>query len=135
LFLLDTNVISELRRPRPHGAVLKWMAENKRAQLKIAAVTVGEIQIGIERTRRTDLPKAAEIESWLVDVMAAFVILPMTADAFRIWAKLMLGMPAHLSGDAMVAATALEHDLTVATRNTRDFELFSVPLVNPFDKK
>jgi predicted nucleic acid-binding protein len=135
LFLLDTNVISELRRPRPHGAVLKWMSENKRAQLKIAAVSVGEIQIGIERARRTDLPKAAEIESWLVDVMAAFVILPMTADAFRIWAKLMLGMPAHLSGDAMVAATALEHDLTVATRNTRDFELFSVPHVNPFDKK
>jgi predicted nucleic acid-binding protein len=111
------------------------MSKNKRAQLKIAAVTVGEIQIGIERTRRTDLSKAAEIESWLVDVMAAFVILPMTADAFRIWAKLMLGMPAHLSGDAMVAATALEHDLTVATRNTRDFELFSVPFVNPFDKK
>ena len=135
MFLLDTNVISELRRPRPHGAVLKWMSKNKRAQLKIAAVTVGEIQIGIERTRRTDLSKAAEIESWLVDVMAAFVILPMTGDAFRIWAKLMLGMPAHLSGDAMVAATALEHDLTVATRNTRDFELFSVPFVNPFDKK
>lgn len=132
MFVLDTNVISELRRPRPHGAVLKWISENERVELKIAAVTVGEIQIGIERTRKTDSPKAAEIESWLVDVMAAFVILPMTADAFRIWAKLMLGKPAHLSGDAMVAATAILHGLTVATRNIRDFEIFSVPLVDPF---
>ncbi len=132
MFLLDTNVVSELRRPRPHGAVLKWISENERAQFKIAAVTVGEIQIGIERTRKTDLPKAAEIESWLVDVMAAFVILPMTADAFRIWAKLMLGKPAHLSGDAMIAATAILHGMTVASRNVSDFGAFSVPLVNPF---
>jgi predicted nucleic acid-binding protein len=132
VFLLDTNVVSELRRPRPHGAVLKWISENERAQFKIAAVTVGEIQIGIERTRKTDLPKAAEIESWLVDVMAAFVILPMTADAFRIWAKLMLGKPAHLSGDAMIAATAILHGMTVASRNVSDFGAFSVPLVNPF---
>jgi predicted nucleic acid-binding protein len=130
--LLDTNVISELRRPRPHGAVLKWISENEQTRLSIAAVTVGEIQIGIERIRKSDQLKAAEIESWLVDVLAAFIILPMTADAFRIWAKLMVGKPAHLSGDAMVAATAILHGLSVATRNVRDFEIFSVPLVNPF---
>lgn len=132
MFLLDTNIVSELRRARPHGAVLTWIANNERTQLKIAAVTVGEIQMGVERTRRTDLSKAAEIESWLVDLMDAFVVLPMTADAFRIWAKLMVGKPAHLSGDAMIAATAALHGMTIATRNVDDFDNFSIPVVNPF---
>jgi predicted nucleic acid-binding protein len=133
MYLLDTNVVSELRRPRPHGGVLSWITANSRTQLKIAAVSVGEIQIGVERTRKSNPPKAAEIESWLIDLMEAFIILPMTAETFRIWAKMMVGKSAHLSGDAMIAATAAVHGLTIATRNTSDFELFSVPLVNPFE--
>ena len=126
MYLLDTNVVSELRRPRPHGGVLAWITANGRAQLKIAAVTVGEIQIGVERTRKSDASKAAEIESWLTDLMEAFIILPMTAETFRIWAKMMVG-------DAMIAATAALHGMTIATRNISDFRQFSVPLINPFD--
>ena len=133
MYLLDTNVVSELRRPRPHGGVLAWITANGRAQLKIAAVTVGEIQIGVERTRKSDASKAAEIESWLTDLMEAFIILPMTAETFRIWAKMMVGGSAHLSGDAMIAATAALHGMTIATRNISDFRQFSVPLINPFD--
>jgi predicted nucleic acid-binding protein len=133
MYLLDTNVVSELRRPRPHGGVLAWIAANGRTQLKIAAVSVGEIQIGVERTRKSDPSKAVEIESWLIDLTEAFIILPMTAETFRIWAKMMVGKSAHLSGDAMIAATAALHDLTIATRNISDFELFSAPLVNPFE--
>lgn len=133
MYLLDTNVVSELRRPRPHGGVLAWITANGRAQLKIAAVTVGEIQIGVERTRKSDASKAAEIESWLTDLMEAFIILPMTAETFRIWAKMMVGRSAHLSGDAMIAATAALHGMTIATRNISDFRQFSVPLINPFD--
>lgn len=135
MYLLDTNVVSELRRPRPHGGVLAWIAANSRTQLKIAAVTIGEIQIGVERTRRSDAAKAAEIESWLTDLMEAFIILPMTAEAFRIWAKMTVGKPPHLSGDAMIAATAALHGMTIATRNISDFQQFSVPLVNPFETK
>lgn len=133
MYLLDTNVVSELRRPRPHGGVLAWITANGRAQLKIAAVTVGEIQIGVERTRKSDASKAAEIESWLTDLMEAFIILPMTAETFRIWAKMMVGRSAHRSGDAMIAATAALHGMTIATRNISDFRQFSVPLINPFD--
>ena len=65
--------------------------------------------------------------------MEAFIILPMTAETFRIWAKMMVGRSAHLSGDAMIAATAALHGMTIATRNISDFRQFSVPLINPFD--
>jgi predicted nucleic acid-binding protein len=73
MFVLDTNVVSELRRPRPHPAVADWMSKREGAQLKVAAATVGEIQVGVERTRTGDPVKAAEIESWLVDLIQALI--------------------------------------------------------------
>ena len=65
MYLLDTNVVSELRRPRPHGAVLNWIADVPAEQLFVSAVTVGEIQAGIEITREQDVSKAEELEAWL----------------------------------------------------------------------
>lgn len=124
MFVLDTNIVSELRRPQPHPAVTDWMSKHEGAQLKVAAVTVGEIQVGVERTRMGDPAKAAEIESWLVELIQALIVLPMTAETFRIWAKFMHGKQPHLSGDAMIAATAAQHGFTVVTRNIRDFEQF-----------
>lgn len=132
MFLLDTNVVSELRRPRPHGAVRAWMATVSPAEISLAAITIGEIQTGIEKVREHDLPKAAEIESWLDDLLRSMIVLPMAGETFRIWARLMHRKPVQLSGDAMLAATAIQHGLTVATRNTRDFRQFGVPLLNPF---
>ena len=103
MYLLDTNVVSELRRPRPHGAVLEWIAGVPAEQLFVSAVTVGEIQAGIEITREQDKPKAEEIEAWLNKVLASYGVLPMDALAFREWARLMHRKSDAVSGDAMIA--------------------------------
>lgn len=133
MYLLDTNILSELRRPKPHGAVLAWLEGVAETDLYLSAVTVGEIQAGIEVTRRQDSAKAGEIEAWLDAVMAPRHILPMDGPAFREWARLMQGRPDSLMEDAMIAATALVHGLTVVTRNMRDFQSFDVPLLDPFN--
>ncbi len=131
-YLLDTNVISELRRPRPHGAVLAWLAEVDEADLFISAASLGEIQAGIEMTREQDAAKAAEIEAWADLLPQNFNILRLDVETFRLWAKLKHGRPQSLSEDAMIAAVAMTHGFTVVTRNMRDFKGFGVALHNPF---
>ena len=131
-FLLDTNVVSELRRPRPQGAVLAWLQSVEDADLHLASVTIGEIQAGIELTREQDASKAGEIEMWLDQVSGSFNILTMDGPAFRCWAQLMHRQSDTLYEDAMIAAIARVHQLTVVTRNLADFSRFDVPLLNPF---
>ena len=89
MYLLDTNVVSELRKPRPHGAVLAWLQAADETLLHLSAVTLGEIQAGIELTREQDAPKAAEIETWLDSLAASLQVLPMDGAVFRAWARLM----------------------------------------------
>ena len=132
MYLLDTNVVSELRRSRPHPAVLRWIAEVPSDQLFMSAVTVGEIQAGIENVRARDPHKAYELKIWLDQVIASYGVLPMDAVAFREWARLKHRRSRALLEDAMIAATAVVHRLTVVTRNVRDFRDFGVPVVNPF---
>ena len=133
MYLLDTNVVSELRKPKPHGAVLAWLQGVDELQLHLSAVTIGEIQAGIELTREQDPAKADEIEAWLAQVAEAYNVLPMDATAFsRVWAQLMHRQSDTLYEDAMIAATAKAHGLTVVTRNVADFKRFGVPLLNPF---
>ena len=79
VFLLDTNVVSELRRPRPNRDVIEWIADVPAEQLFVSAVTVGEIQAGIEITREQDAAKAMELEVWLDRVLASYGVLPMDA--------------------------------------------------------
>jgi len=131
-FLLDTNVVSELRKPRPHGGVLAWIQSVDDAELYLASVTIGEIQAGIELTREQDAAKAVEIEGWLDQVCDTFSILTMDGSAFRRWAQLMHRQSGTLYEDAMIAAIAKVHQLTVATRNVSDFSRFEVPLFDPF---
>jgi predicted nucleic acid-binding protein len=131
-YLLDTNVVSELRRQRPHGGVLAWLESLDDAQLHLSAVTLGEIQAGVEMTREQDPDKAREIEAWLEQVAAAWNVLPMDAAAFRAWARLMHRKSDTLYEDAMIAATAKVHGLVVATRNVVDFEALEVAVFNPF---
>ena len=132
MYLLDTNVVSELRRPRPHGAVLAWLQAVDDAQLFISAVTLGEIQAGIELTREQDTDKASEIEAWLDQVAAAWNVLPLDAAAFREWARLMHRRSDTLYEDAMIAATARVHGLTVVSRNVADFKALGMEAFNPF---
>lgn len=133
MYLLDTNVVSELRRRRPHGAVVAWLESVADTDLHLSAVTIGEIQAGVEVTREQDGAKAAEIEAWLEQVAQTFNILDMDARAFQAWAKRMHRRPDELMEHAMIAATAAVHNLTVVTRNLRDFETLNVPALNPFE--
>ena len=135
MYLLDTNVISEVRKPKPHGAVIAWLQSVPDNGLFISALTLGELQAGVERTRRQDVEKAASIEAWIDQIAEAYEVIPMDAPIFREWARLMEGKSDHLFEDAMIAATARIRRLTVATRNTRDFQSLSVKLLNPFDWK
>ena len=132
MYLLDTNVVSELRKPRPHGGVLAWLESMDDAQLFLSAVTLGEIQAGVELTREQDAKKAAEIEVWLQLVASSYNVLPMDAAAFRTWAKLMHRKSDTLYEDALIAATAQVHGLTIVTRNVADFKALGFEVFNPF---
>jgi hypothetical protein len=134
-FLLDNNVISELRKSRPHGAVVAWRKSVPTDQLAIPAVVIGEIQTGIEITRKQDSAKARELESWLDRVMSYYTILSADGMIYREWARLMRGTPDDLSADAMIAATARIHGTVVVTRNVKDFAEFGVRVFDPFSNK
>ena len=135
VYLLDTNIVSELRRVRPHGAVLAWLKRVNDDDLHLSAVTIGEIQAGIEITRERDQTKAAELEAWLEQVARSYNVLSMDAPTFREWARLIHRKPDDPIEDAMIAATATVHNLTIVTRNVRDFDKFEVRTLNPFDQR
>lgn len=135
MYLLDTNVVSELRRARPHGAVMKWLEVQDDKDLHLSAVALAEIQAGIEITRSQDPVRADEIEAWADAVADSWNILPVDAAIYCRCARLMHGQSDHLYEDALVAATALTHGPTVVTRNLSDFKSFGVRLLSPFDDK
>lgn len=132
MYLLDTNVISELRKPRPHGAVVAWLRNIAVDELYLSAMTIGELQRGVEFTRRQDPSTAQRIESWMDQIVTMYEVLPLDVRICREWARLMDGKSKDLLEDAMIAATARLHRLIVVTRNTADFVLLNVSTLNPF---
>lgn len=135
MYLLDTNIVSELRRPKPHGGLVAWLGGVADHDLHLSAVTIGELQAGTEITRDQDPSKAEEIEAWLEEVAGTYNIIPMDVAAFRLWAKLTHHKSDTLVMDAMIAATAMQHNLTVVTRNVSDFKVFRSKVFNPFERR
>ena len=135
MYLLDTNVVSELRRKKPHGAVVAWIQSVDDKDLYLSSVTLAEIQAGIEITREQNNQRATELEEWLDQVAVTYNILSLDGDAFRAWAKLMHKTSDTLYEDAMIAAIAKVNKLIVVTRNVTDFESFDIKLLNPFEYK
>ncbi len=124
-----------MRKPKPHGGALAWLQSLELGQVFFSAVTFGEIQRGVEITRRQNPVKANEIESWATQLERASQVLHMDSACFREYARLMHGRSDMLAEDAMIAATARVHVLTVATRNEQDFGHLGVSVVNPFKAK
>ncbi len=131
-YLLDTNIISEIHKPKPHGAVVAWVGSLRDEQVCLSAVTLLELQEGIERTRRHDGAKAAAIEAWVTQLENSSTVLPMDGRCFRETARIMVGKQDDLFYDAMIAATARLYGLSVATRNEKAFKHFRVEIFNPF---
>ena len=135
MYMLDTNVVSELRRPKPHGAVLAWLASVDEKDLYLSSLSLGEIQRGIEITRQQDVAKAQSLELWLDQLANSLEVLVLDAEVMREWARMMHRQSNTLSEDAMLAATARVHGLQMITRNTADFEVLGVNCFNPFNFK
>ena len=135
MYLLDTNIVSELRKPKPHGGVVAWIAAQDASLLYLSAMTIAELQRGVEMTREQDGEKAGQIEAWLEQLMFTGQVLAMDAAVCREWAKMMHRRSDTLVEDAFIAATASVHRMVVATRNVRDFRALGVNTLNPFERK
>jgi predicted nucleic acid-binding protein len=135
MFLLDTNVISELRqgKPQPSAAVRRWAADQPSHRLFLSAITILELELGIQSLERRTPPQGSALRSWLAGVRTAFAgrILPFGENTAAVCASLHIPNP-RSERDAMIAASALEHKFTVVTRNTADFEATGVPLIDPW---
>jgi len=132
--LLDTNVIGEIRKRRPHPAVTAWYATVSEDQLFLSVLVVGEIHQGVERLRRRDPRQAAVYETWLVRLRRDYGdrILPVTQDVALEWGRLNADRPLPVV-DGLLAATARVHGMTLVTRNVADFARSAVKLLNPFE--
>lgn len=133
-YLLDTNVLSETRKRQPAAGVADWIAATPPGLLHVSVLTMGEIGQGITRIRgRGDQDQASALERWLRDLESGFEdrVLPVTLPVAAAWGRQQRGQPLPVI-DALIAATARVHGMTVVTRNVKDFELAGVAVLNPF---
>jgi predicted nucleic acid-binding protein len=133
MFLVDTNVLSALGKRRRNPNVEAWIARQRATDLFVSVITIGEIERGIALQQRGNPHFASALAAWLDQVLAAYGdrILPFDLASSRRWGQLSAAIGSD-SADVQIAATALEHGLTVATRNVSDFERTDVPVFNPF---
>jgi len=135
-FLFDTNVVSELRRRSGSAEVRAWAASTSPSERFLSVLSVGEIRSGIERRRRRDAEAATVLDAWLASLIVEHEgrILPVSLRVAERFARLTVTDPLAFV-DGHLAATALEHDLTLVTRNTRDVVRTGVRLLNPWESR
>ncbi len=130
--LLDTNVLSEMRKPRPHGGAAAWFRAQAPTAIAVPSIAIFELQLGTEILRRQDGVRAQAFDAWIEEIILSSTILPLDERAARVAAQFIDRRSSELLPDAMIASIAKVNGLTVATRNIHDFERFDVPLVDPF---
>lgn len=133
-YLLDTVVLSEMRKRNGDPNVLLWMRDKAAQPLFVSAVTIGDIERGVESQRRHNPDFAEALGSWLDQLIGIYEdrILPIDVAVARRWGRLTARL-GHSGVDLLIAATALEHGLTVATRNVRHFLPTGVAIEDPFE--
>jgi predicted nucleic acid-binding protein len=134
-FLLDTNVVSEIRKQAPDPGVAKWFASVPADRLFLSVLVVGEIRQGIERLARRDPAQAEIFEHWLGELIGRYGdrLVPITERIAQAWGRLNVPDPVPVV-DGLMAATALVHDWTLVTRNVNDVSATGVRLLNPFSE-
>lgn len=132
-FLLDTNVVSELRRRKRNRGVVEWLEKIDDNLLHLSVITLGEIRRGTRRLHLHDPTQAVQLEAWLDGLRSSFAarILPIDEAVALRWGELGIHQPISVA-DGLLAASALHHNLTIVTRNVSDFEPNRVPVLNPF---
>jgi len=135
MYLLDTNIVSETRRPSRHVAVMQWLAAQHPSRIFIPSIVFLELQRGVELTRKQNPVRASEIESWIDLLAASSQIVTFDVAAAREYSRLHRKKPDFVSEDAMIAAIAKVNGYIVVTRNAKDFHPFGIPVFNPFPSK
>lgn len=132
-YLVDANVLSEVTRPEPQVAVVQWLRKHER-DIVVTPIVLGKIEYGIGLT--TSIRKRKELERWFAEGMRRLRVIDLDTDTASIWAALLVrlrkqgkAMPVK---DSLIAASALQHQLTIVTRNVSDFQNAGVSLFNPF---
>jgi predicted nucleic acid-binding protein len=134
MFLIDTDVLSALRRRERHPEVVEWLSVQRNSDLHLSVVTIGEVERGIVQQQGRDPLFAQQLAAWLDGILALYGdrVLPVGLATARRWGRLTAEV-GHSSADLLIAATALEHGLTVVTCNVRHFEPTGVPMLNPIE--
>jgi len=135
-YLIDTNVLSELRKPGRNAAVVDWFSSIFSERLYLSVLTLGELRRGVEMLRIRDAHSAGALDRWIAAVRSQFSdrIIGVDEEVAERWGQMSPRRPVPVI-DGLLAATALAHDLAVVTRNTADFERSGVTVLNPFDQK
>ena len=135
MFLLDTVVLSELRKKDRNPGLVQWIGDKNDNELFVSAVTIGEIERGICQQRAKDSAFAQKLTDWLAQLMLVYAerILPVTIPIARRWGQLSADL-GRADADILIAASAIEHGLTVVTRNEKHFTPTGVRVVNPWER-
>ena len=132
MYIIDTDVLSALRNRERNPEVARWLADQRTADLHLSVVSIGEIERGLAAVKNRDPAFAARLKDWLDALLRHYRdrILPVDLSVARRWGVLSRGL-GHAGSDLLIAATALEHGLTVVTRNIRHFQPTAVPVLDP----